>query len=570
MTPSRAARRDALIALLLAAVLGLAWTIRGWSDLSALRLPDTDDAVRLQQIRDWLGGQAFADLAQHRLGAMPGGLEMHWSRLADLLPAATMRLATPLLGEASATLLAVAMTPLLLLAAALALMAAIARALGVHGATAALVAALAYPATTLFMPGRIDHHGLQMVLLLIVVRAAIGRGPGWGTAAGLASAASLAIGLETAPLLAVAGAAITLRWIVEGSVARARLTAYALALAGGLATCAIGLRTGGWLYPACDGFTRVAWRGAQVAAGVPLVLALLGGLATRRRRIVATTITGVVGAAAVLAIAPDCLHPYGRVDPLLARLWLAQVAEAQPLLRAAPAEAIGYAGLAMVGLVGSALVAWRRGGPGWYVLLAMQATALALTLVQLRGAYAGTLLAAPALAAVIEAARRRGAMALVPAWLLSAGLLYPLAGKALAPPATTAAPGCEPSSASLAASLPPGTLIAPVDVGAWALAATPHHVLAAPYHRNGEGNLRALRLFLAPTATAPRINGLRAPVYVLWCGAPAAVLGMPAPAGSLAAALPVGRAPRWLRRVATAESAAVWRVIPLQDQPVHP
>ncbi|HWU96364.1 MAG TPA: hypothetical protein VN029_12260, partial [Sphingomonas sp.] len=66
-------------------VLSLAWTLRDWHDLAALRLPDTDDVVRLQQIRDWLAGQHFADLAQHRLGAAPG-LEMHWSRLADLVP----------------------------------------------------------------------------------------------------------------------------------------------------------------------------------------------------------------------------------------------------------------------------------------------------------------------------------------------------------------------------------------------------------------------------------------------------------------------------------------------------
>src|SRR4051812_32234181 len=84
-------------ALLLAGLLTLAWTLQGWANLSALRLPDTDDMVRLQQIRDWLGGQAFGDLAQHRLGAAPG-LEMHWSRLPDLIPGALIALLSPLLG----------------------------------------------------------------------------------------------------------------------------------------------------------------------------------------------------------------------------------------------------------------------------------------------------------------------------------------------------------------------------------------------------------------------------------------------------------------------------------------
>ena len=80
----RSAWIDALVATLLAAALTAAWAARDWGNLAALRLPDADDMMRLQQIRDWLGGQAFADLTQYRLGA--DGVAMHWSRLADLVP----------------------------------------------------------------------------------------------------------------------------------------------------------------------------------------------------------------------------------------------------------------------------------------------------------------------------------------------------------------------------------------------------------------------------------------------------------------------------------------------------
>jgi len=65
----RSAWIDALMATLLAGVLAAAWSVRDWSNLASLRLPDPDDMMRLQQIRDWLGGQAFADLTQYRLGA---------------------------------------------------------------------------------------------------------------------------------------------------------------------------------------------------------------------------------------------------------------------------------------------------------------------------------------------------------------------------------------------------------------------------------------------------------------------------------------------------------------------
>lgn len=59
---------DVLCAFALAVVLCAGWAWRDWAALSALQLTDTDDMMRLQQIRDWIAGQGFADLAQHRLG----------------------------------------------------------------------------------------------------------------------------------------------------------------------------------------------------------------------------------------------------------------------------------------------------------------------------------------------------------------------------------------------------------------------------------------------------------------------------------------------------------------------
>ena len=44
---------------------------------------DTDDAMRLVVVRDFLGGQGWYDSIQHRLNT-PYGAEMHWSRLVDL------------------------------------------------------------------------------------------------------------------------------------------------------------------------------------------------------------------------------------------------------------------------------------------------------------------------------------------------------------------------------------------------------------------------------------------------------------------------------------------------------
>ncbi|MDV3457746.1 hypothetical protein RZN05_12190 [Sphingomonas sp. HF-S4] len=546
--------RDLGVALLLAGLLTVAWSLQNWANLSALRLPDTDDVVRLQQIRDWLGGQAFGDLAQHRLGAAPG-LEMHWSRLPDLVPAALIALLSPLLGAHAAELVAVIVWPALLFAAALALVASLARSLGASGPLATLIAALAFPATTLFMPGRIDHHGLQLVLLLVVARAAVGQGRlGAGAGAGIATAASLTVGLETAPLLGVGAAAIVLRWVREGRNAQPRLAGYAVGLVLSLAAASVLLRTSGWNWPGCDGFNYTFWRAAQLATLAPLGLAVFGFVfETPRHRGIATLILAPAGLFGALALSPGCVAPYGEVDPLLAQLWLANVAEAQPLLGAPLVHAIGYAGLMLAGIAAGIWALRRSRDDRWLVILALQLAALALTWIQLRGAYAGALLAAPALAMLITVARTRSVLALVPAWLISAGMLYPIVAGALVPAGPERAGGADctgPGTLARLAALPPGTLIAPIDLGAFALAATPHRVIAAPYHRNTAGNDAMYRFFLGPIDDARRLADTWHVNYVAYCPGDFAELGTQAASSArLSGALAVGKPPAWLRPI---------------------
>jgi hypothetical protein len=548
--------RDNAMAAALALLLAAVWAWRDWAALAALRLPDTDDVMRLQQIRDWLGGQGFGDLAQHRLGA--AGLEMHWSRLPDLVPGAIIALLTPVTGARAAELVAVILWPPLLFAAALMLVAAIARQVRASAPVAVIIAALAYPASALFLPGRIDHHGLQLVLLLILVRAVIGPG-GWrsGAAAGAASVASLVVGMETAPFLALGGGVLVLRWVADGAGERLRLLGYGASLVVGLALAALLFRTSGWGVATCDAFAAPLWRAAQVAAVAPLALALVArGIATARARLIAALVVGGASGVAALALSPACLSPYGGVDPLLERLWLGRVAEAQPLFGAPLDHAIGYVGLALAGLAAT-LWQWRRTRDmGWAVLAAFQLAALALALVQLRGIYVGTLLAPPGLAALIGHARERGALPLAAAWIVSAGFVYPALGSLVAQPQPHATCDGGAVLAQLAAQ-PAGTVAAPIDLGAYALAETRHRVLAAPYHRNAQGNLAVYRLIDLPVDAA-RAEAKRLRIdLIATCGGAWDELGAP-PAGSLRAALRAGTPPEWLTPVAP--GASVYRV----------
>ena len=57
----------------------------------------TDDAMRLVEVNDLIGGQGWFDMFQHRMDP-PGGTSMHWSRLIDAPLAGLILLLKPLLG----------------------------------------------------------------------------------------------------------------------------------------------------------------------------------------------------------------------------------------------------------------------------------------------------------------------------------------------------------------------------------------------------------------------------------------------------------------------------------------
>ncbi len=558
---SRARRGDAAVAMALALLLAAAASLCAWPLLARLHLPDTDDVVRLQQIRDWLGGQHFADLSQHRLGAAPG-LAMHWSRLPDLVPGAIIRALAPVLGSHAAELAAVILWPTLLFAAMLWLVAQITRAAGqgAHARTAIVIAAIGFPATTLFLPGRIDHHGLQIVLMLGIVRALLGRPRlATGAATGVATAASIVIGLETAPFLLIAAALLWARWVRSERFGGDALGSFAAGtLVAMLAARAI-FAPASFAFSACDGFTGRVFGATITTASAALLLALASNRLPRPGHRLGASIAAaaIIGAALAPALSA-CAAPYRTVDPLVARLWLGHVGEAQPLLSASLADVVGYCGLMLLGLAAGAVLAREQRRARWPVLLAFQLGALVISFLQLRGAYLGAVLAAPALATMIGAARARGTLPLAGAWLGSAGILYPIAAQALSTPAPPP-PGTRhdalactsPAVIERLRRLAPGTLIAPMDAGAYALAGTRHRVIAAPYHRNNAGNAAMYRFFLGPARHASAIAQRWNADYVLICAdsfTELAATDRPPP-GSLASELRAGRAPPWLSPV---------------------
>jgi hypothetical protein len=89
------------------------WNFIGW-----FALGDTDDNMRMMQVRALLAGQDWFDLRQHRLDP-PYGANIHWSRIVDLPIAGIMLLLRPLVGGAVAEKVAVSLAPMLPMAIAM-------------------------------------------------------------------------------------------------------------------------------------------------------------------------------------------------------------------------------------------------------------------------------------------------------------------------------------------------------------------------------------------------------------------------------------------------------------------
>src|SRR5205823_2723047 len=167
-----------------------------WNNIRWFNLSDTDDNMRMMQVRALLHGQGWFDLRQYRLNPPFGG-NIHWSRLVDLPIAGLILALRPLLGGATAERWAVAIAPMLPYLLLLCSLALAARRLIDPRAYPIAFVALSFAASTngMFMPERIDHHGWQLALLgLGLAGIADPKRVRGGLTLGISSALSLAIG----------------------------------------------------------------------------------------------------------------------------------------------------------------------------------------------------------------------------------------------------------------------------------------------------------------------------------------------------------------------------------------
>jgi hypothetical protein len=107
-------------------------------------------------------------------------------------------------------------------------------------------------------------------------------------------------------------------------------------------------------------------------------------------------------------------------------------------------------------------------------------------------------------------------------------------------------------------------LLAPLDLGAYAIGTTRLNVVGAPYHRNNAGNLAVYRFFLGSPDQAAAIARQWNVRYVAICPDSFAELGaIAADKGRLVSLLHRGAAPVWLKPVAmNAPGIALYQIDP--------
>src|SRR3954451_4418900 len=310
---------------------GLDWLARHWKSIALLTwlgfcgwvifnernsirhfaLGDTDDNMRIMQVRALLHGQDWFDLRQYRLNP-PYGADIHWSRLVDL-PLAGLKLAlTPLLGGAVAEKAAVTIAPMLPMAVAFAAVTVIARRLISPRAYPLAIAILLCGASarSMWMPLRIDHHGWQLAFLLIAVTALTDpkRARG-GAILGLATALSVVIGLEMMLYLALSGGIVVLMWLRDAGEAR-RLATYGGTPAGGTALGFLLFASYANRAPVCDALSPVWLSGLVLAGALAVALAML----TPRRWELRLALALAAGAALAATFAFAWPHCLGRLE----------------------------------------------------------------------------------------------------------------------------------------------------------------------------------------------------------------------------------------------------------------
>jgi hypothetical protein len=518
-----------------------AWFVYSkWSSIVTFNLGDTDDNMRMMQVRALLHGQGWFDLRQYRLNP-PFGANIHWTRFVDLPLAGLILLLQPFVGGPKAQLIAAGVAPMLPYAILLFGVALTARRLIDPRAFLLPIIAMIVAGLTnsMFMPERIDHHGWQLALLSISIAGlADPRRIRGGLTLGISTALSLAIGIEMIIYLAVAGAAVALFWVADARE-RPRAVAYAVSLGGAIAFSFLVFASYDNRFAVCDALSPVWLSSLLVASALLLSLAWLNP-ADWKVRFAMVVGAGVILAAFHALMWPQCLSRLEGVSPEVKYLWLSHVREARPVYLHGWQVASLILALPVTGTIGWAVLAWRNrvdadlfrrtvgsavpGIVAGLLLFWQTRTGPAAQLMAVVGAVAIVWVLAP----VFDRSRNPilRSLGVILVAVIGFGAVVPFALKVI--PGTKMTPReMEVERANRLCNFigsyhpialePKGIVFTFVDLAPRLITLTHHDSIMGPYHRNGEQIADAMKAFRGSADQARRIFAKYRSNYLLTC-----------------------------------------------------
>ena len=566
---------------------------------------EPDNAMRLVRIRDMLLGQDWFDNVQHRLNP-PDGTTMHWAQWIDAVLAAPIALLAAVVGQVNAEITMAFVWPLGLLGAFMFFAVRIGGELGAADGlkrdaqwVAAIIAALAFPATEKFAPGAFDHHNVILVLVLASAWGLIRmRGkPRAGFWVGAALGVAMATAAEAVPFV-VAGLLIAgLLWLLQPQTYGAGFARIGIGLsAASLVSFLALVPLAGWGAQVCDAMGAPFLGLGLIAGGIAFALTLIpaGAISTLWRRLGAASVFAGVGGIALVMLFPQCLGGgYSALGADMNTLWMAQISETRSLgalFADDPGMLLSIAGAAFAGLLAAVVYLhrhWRQ--PAGWIVLGFLLTGWVVLAWQIRGTIFATTFAIPFGAWAVAIARREyrmkasalRAMAFAGIAAGSAAAAWAGAGEALQARITdrsvlqnydSRVAGSKACTTPVAfrslASAPAGVMLNQFALGAGVLVWTDHSVLSGPYHRNAMGTMTAINALRSAPERARAIVQASVADYVLVCAAAPETAfyairgadGIPAEE-TLSAMLGRGEHPEWLTPVDLgASSLSLYRV----------
>ncbi len=543
----------------------LAWS---WNSLRNIitqgSLPGPDDFMRLFQVRSLLSGQAWYDSTAYRM-LPPHGADIHWSRLIDAPIATLVYLLSPLIGQQLAERVTTIIWPTLLLVLTVLMITRICDSLfsRYNRLLPVFFTVLCVSSLAQFVPGRIDHHNVQILLYVGLLWCLVNwQKPMANICAGIIIPLSISIGLDVLVFFVLFMAWFGMEWVFGFDKNGRSLRRFALSLTGAtLLLYPVNIAPSQWLVAHCDANSLV-YLGALMSIALSMLVMsasspFLAANSIKTRiltRLGLATSLAIGSAAILLAFFPQCIAgPYAAVGEELNSRWLSQVSEAKDLLAVLedyPEYWIKTVGYCILIFATGAWLLFKNleNKTRMAMIYAAFLASVLLTVIQYRTIRIGFFAAIPICVLASEVIARKlidkfggGSLPSIAGQIASVVVLSTaswafIGTLLLAKPAQSSAPGqsssVENASDSglplrktcfhegdykILVSLPKGHVISGLNSAPAILVFTDKSVVSGPYHRNQQAILDVMDFFLTDTDQARKIARYHQIDYVALC-----------------------------------------------------